>query len=192
MAPVRPYQRHRFGGTHRGYWDYEGGGLSDMGQHYLDGFNYAFAKDLHQPGRDQAYAPPAHPEAWHVGLVRDEVRRRLDAGPRRQRMGAEATTARRARGVGDRHDLSPEDREKLKKLPDPPPLVSFPDGDQHPQAGRRPRRGGPPHLPRCMHLTNIAIRTGRKLQYDPVKEEIIGDEEANRLVYQPMRAPWRI
>jgi hypothetical protein len=41
-------------------------------------------------------------------------------------------------------------------------------------------------------LTNIAIRCGRKLQYDPVKEEIIGDEEANRLVYQPTRAPWRL
>jgi hypothetical protein len=25
-----------------------------------------------------------------------------------------------------------------------------------------------------------------------VKEEIIGDEEANRLVYQPPRAPWRL
>ena len=42
------------------------------------------------------------------------------------------------------------------------------------------------------HLANIAIRTGRKLRYDPVKEAIIGDEEANRLVRQPMRAPWRI
>jgi hypothetical protein len=28
--------------------------------------------------------------------------------------------------------------------------------------------------------------------YDPDKEEIIGDEEANRLVHQPMRAPWRV
>ena len=43
-----------------------------------------------------------------------------------------------------------------------------------------------------MHLANIAIRTGRKLRYDPVKEGIVGDEEANRLVYQPMRAPWRL
>ena len=43
-----------------------------------------------------------------------------------------------------------------------------------------------------MHLTNIAIRTGRKLRYDPVKEQIVGDEEANRLVYQPMRAPWHL
>jgi len=30
------------------------------------------------------------------------------------------------------------------------------------------------------------------VRYDPDKEEIIGDEEANRLVHQPMRAPWRV
>ena len=41
-----------------------------------------------------------------------------------------------------------------------------------------------------MHLTNIAIRVGRKIAFDPVKEEVIGDPEANRLVDQPMRAPW--
>jgi hypothetical protein len=29
-SPLRPYHPHRFGGTHRGYWDYEGGGLCDM------------------------------------------------------------------------------------------------------------------------------------------------------------------
>jgi hypothetical protein len=43
-----------------------------------------------------------------------------------------------------------------------------------------------------MHLANIAIRVGRKIQYDPVKEQIVGDDEANRLVYQPMRAPWHL
>jgi len=43
-----------------------------------------------------------------------------------------------------------------------------------------------------LHLANTAIRTGRKIRYDPIKEEVIGDEEANRLVYQPMRAPWRL
>jgi len=37
-----------------------------------------------------------------------------------------------------------------------------------------------------------AIRTGRTIRYDPVAEQILGDEEANRLAGQPMRAPWRI
>jgi len=43
-----------------------------------------------------------------------------------------------------------------------------------------------------MHLANIAIRVGRKIRFDPVKEQVIGDEEANLLANQPMRAPWHL
>jgi hypothetical protein len=49
------------------------------------------------------------------------------------------------------------------------------------------------HKTACiMHLMNIAIRTGRKIKFDPIKEVVIGDEEANRLAHQPMRAPWHL
>jgi hypothetical protein len=43
-----------------------------------------------------------------------------------------------------------------------------------------------------LHLANIAIRVGRKVRFDPLKEEIVGDDEANRLVNPPMRAPWHL
>jgi predicted dehydrogenase len=42
------------------------------------------------------------------------------------------------------------------------------------------------------HAANIALFLGRKLQYDPVKNEFIGDEEANRLRSEATRDPWRI
>ena len=32
------------------------------------------------------------------------------------------------------------------------------------------------------HLGNIAIRTGRKITWDPVKEQIVGDKEAAAMV----------
>ncbi len=35
-APYKPYNPHRVHQTFRGYWDYDGGGLGDMGQHYID------------------------------------------------------------------------------------------------------------------------------------------------------------
>ena len=38
----------------------------------------------------------------------------------------------------------------------------------------------------------VALQLNRTLEFDPVKEEFINDAEANRLVEQPMRAPWTI
>jgi predicted dehydrogenase len=42
------------------------------------------------------------------------------------------------------------------------------------------------------HLGNIAYRVGRKLRWDPVAERFVGDDEANRLLQNAYRAPWRI
>jgi predicted dehydrogenase len=40
------------------------------------------------------------------------------------------------------------------------------------------------------HLGNIATRLGRSLEFDPVTEQIVGDDEANRLVGREYRAHW--
>ena len=38
----------------------------------------------------------------------------------------------------------------------------------------------------------IAYRFRRPLKWDPLKEEFLGDDEANRMHARPMRAPWRV
>lgn len=40
------------------------------------------------------------------------------------------------------------------------------------------------------HLGVIAIRLGRELQWDPEKEQFVGDAEANSFVSREMRKPW--
>jgi predicted dehydrogenase len=42
------------------------------------------------------------------------------------------------------------------------------------------------------HLGNIGYWLRRPLKWDPVKEEFVGDEEANRWLGRAMRAPWRV
>ena len=42
------------------------------------------------------------------------------------------------------------------------------------------------------HLTIIAHKLQRSLKWDPVKEEFLNDEAANRLCFRAMRSPWRI
>jgi len=42
------------------------------------------------------------------------------------------------------------------------------------------------------HAANIALFLGRKVNYDPQKNEFIGDEQANRLRCEALREPWRL
>lgn len=42
------------------------------------------------------------------------------------------------------------------------------------------------------HAANIAIFLGRKLTYDPQKNEFLNDEQANRLRSEAIRDPWRV
>jgi len=165
-----------------------GGGIGDHGQHTLDPLQYAYAKDFTSPVEIEAHAPPQHPEAcglwdWVELRYADGLTFVLESGD-----GTQPYNRRRPREFsGD--DLSDENRARLHKMPDPEPLVTFAEAIR-----TRRRAGGHAEASHrsatLLHLANIAIRCGRKIQYDPDKEEIIGDEEANRLVHQPTRAPW--
>ena len=42
------------------------------------------------------------------------------------------------------------------------------------------------------HLAHIAILTGRKLRWDPVREQFHDDPEANRHLSRTMRPPWHV
>jgi hypothetical protein len=42
------------------------------------------------------------------------------------------------------------------------------------------------------HLANIAIRLGRKLQWDPQKEDLVGDEEARKFLSREQRKGYEV
>ncbi len=188
-APLRPFNGHRFGWSHRYYWDYEGGSLADFTQHYTDPFQWIYGKDDTSPVEVEALAAPAHPEAcglwaWAELKYADGLTLVLDGkewGPRYDRKPERRIQL---------SDLSPENQKKIEAMPEPK-MLSFVEAVKtrglsagHAEAAHR--------AVTIAHLSNIAIRLGRKIKYDPVKEQIVGDEIANRLVYQPMRAPWHV
>lgn len=39
-------------------------------------------------------------------------------------------------------------------------------------------------------LANVALQVGRTLTWDPVKNRVIGDDDANKLLKRPYRGPW--
>src|SRR5436190_9455523 len=62
-APYKPYTKHRVHQSFRGYWDYDGGGLGDMGQHYLHPTQYLLGKDDESPVSIEVDTPPQHYDA---------------------------------------------------------------------------------------------------------------------------------
>jgi predicted dehydrogenase len=42
------------------------------------------------------------------------------------------------------------------------------------------------------HLGNMAIQYGKKIQWDPVKEQVVGDSVAAKLTSRPYRGPWKL
>jgi len=174
---------------HRGYWDYDGGGLGDMGQHHMDPITWMLGKDVTAPVKIEVSAPPAHPDvsgpwAWSKLTYADGVEIVLESGEWGEATGLPS------KGI-NRNDLTEDEKKKLDAIPDEEPMIGFGEAVK-----TRKQPGGHPeaaHRTICiMHLTNVAIRTGRTIVFDPIKEVAIGDEEANRLINQPMRAPFHL
>ncbi len=190
-SPMKPYHGHRFGGTHRGYWDYEGGGLGDMAHHYLDPFTWQYGVDDTAPVKIVPHAAPAHHDACGMwGWVELTYADGLTLVLESREWGAKYDRKKQRRGV-DVNELDEESRKKLDKMPDPEPLVGFGDAVKT----RKPAGGNAEAAHRTatiFHLANIAIRVGRPIRFDPDRDVIVGDEQANRLVNQPMRAPWHL
>jgi len=191
-APYKPYNSQRVHYSNRFYWDYEGGDLTNFGAHSVDPFQWSYAKDETSPVRAEPCAPwPQHPDAvgqyaWAELTYADGLKMVITGGgwkkpydrPKKRSMVSES-------------DLDEAGRKKLAELPDPEPLVPFAEAVRtRKQAGGNAESSH--RVCTAMHLANIAIRMGRTIHYDPVVEQIVGDEEANRLVNIPMRAPWHL
>lgn len=193
-APLRPFNRHRIGGTHRGYWDHEGGGLADMAHHHLHALAYQYGRDLTAPVQITPYAPPAHPECcgmwgWCELKYADGFTLVLESGEWGKRYDR-----LQHKNLGEAEllsMLSEEDRKKLDQMPDPERLPFFEEAirTRSRTAGNAERSH---RVATIYHLANVAFRCGRPLKFDPDTEQIVGDDEANRLVNPPLRAPWRL
>jgi hypothetical protein len=49
------------------------------------------------------------------------------------------------------------------------------------------------HRAACLgHLAGLAYKLQRSLKWDPVQEQFLGDDEANRLCSRALREPWRM
>lgn len=194
-APFKPYNPNRVHIQFRGYWDYDGGGLGDMGQHYMDPVQYLLEKDDTGPVSIEIDAPQQHPDAagtWRriEYTYADGCKIVLD-GANRDKNAAfiEGPEGKLFKGMqSDIKDLD----QLVATLPDPVPQLSvFSESVKTREKFTLNEQNG--H--RSCTLVNLgvtALRLGRNLQFDPVKQSFIDDDAANAMIYQPMRGNWAL
>jgi len=194
-APYKPYNAHRVHGTFRGYWDYDGGGLGDMGQHYLDPIQYFLGKDNTSPVKVEVDADQQHPDA--CGTFRKIVYTYADGckiildGEAKDESVAYIEGPEGKLFAGFKSTI-PNLKEKLALLPDPAPQVTdFLDSVKYRTPFALNESNGHRSCT-IINLGKIALQLGRTLNFDPDAQVFIGDDEANKMINPPMRAPWGI
>jgi myo-inositol 2-dehydrogenase/D-chiro-inositol 1-dehydrogenase len=193
-APKKPYSVHRTHASFRGYWDYDGGGLGDMGQHYLDPAQYILGKDDTAPISVEIDADPQDPDA--VGTWRrieftyaDGCKIVLDG----ENKDAGAAYIEGPKGKifkGFRSDI-PDLMKKIDELPDPEfQIIDFHESVRTRGKFALNEQNG---FWSCT-MVNMGItahRLNKSLRFDP-KTLLFDDPAANALIHQPMRGPWKI
>lgn len=197
-APYKPYNAHRTHQTFRGYWDYDGGGLTDMGQHYLDPIQYLLGKDNEFPVKIEVEAPQQHNDA--VGIWRKIRYTYADGceiileGEGYESKGKvpyiEGPNGKVFQGF---ECTIPDVMNKIAELPDPEPQrTDFIDCIHNRQKFALNEVNGH-HSCTLVNQAAVAIRLGRtELAFDPATQLFIGDDAANALINQPMRGGWKI
>jgi len=184
-APVRPYHQNLIRGGFRPYRDYSGGGMTDWGCH---GFGGAlFCCQLHKAGPVEIIPPD--------GKEYKQLTYKFANGVRIYHGGGWG-------GIlsfrGTEGEIPPRNKGRRPATPN----VHIPNykgrggifGDflHCVRTRQRPFRDieiAHRTASHC-HLGNTAYWLKRRLKWDPVKEEIIGDPQANRWIDRPMREPW--
>ena len=166
-----------------------------MGMHYLDPVQYILDKDGTSPVEIEADGPQQHPDAcgsWRRVRMRYEDGCEIVLDGENRDMRAAFIEGPEGKIFKDFNSDIPGLREKVASLPDPEP-----EPEDFAEAVRKRRRfalneANGHRSCTLVNLAKIAVRLGRALRFDPAAQRFISDEEANRLVDEPMRAPWRL
>jgi hypothetical protein len=181
-APWRPFHQSLIHGGFRGYRDYSGGGMTDWGAHRFGAA--MFACGVHETGPVEVIPP----DGKDVKLLTI----RFANGLTMYHGGTENLIYRGTEGSLPGTHHAPVGRVDMPGYKGQGGI--FGDFLHCVRSRERPFRDielGHRTATVC-HLSNIAYWLKRPLKWDPVKEQILGDPEANRWLSRPKRAPWTV
>ena len=205
-APKRPYNKNHVHYLFRFFWDYSGGQMTNFGAHHLDIAQWGLGMDESGPveiegsavyNAEKHYETPETFDATYKYANGTVVH--CNGGGKKYPGGTtfegELGTIFVSRG---NIESTPEDI--LSKPLDDKSVRLYESKEHHQnwldciksrkdpicnvETGHRSAT--------VCHLGNIAIRTGKKVTWDPVKEKIVGDSELAKWSSRPYRAPWKL
>jgi predicted dehydrogenase len=206
-APERPYNPKRVHYLFRFFWDYSGGQMTNFGAHHLDIAQWGLDRDGSGPVFIEATAK-FDPQRRYEVPSSSRIVYTYDDGVK---IVCEQGEKNSARGgctfEGDKGTIFVS-RKTIESTPAEIVKEPLGTGDVHLYVSKdhyknwleciRTRK-----TPICdvaighrsatvCHLGNIAVRLGRSIRWDPVKERIIDDTEASAMQARPYRAPWKL
>lgn len=214
-APQRPFNKNRFHGKFRYFWDYAGGLMTDWGAHMIDmalwGMKVTTPKSVVAMGGrfgfpDQAGQTPDTMQAIYEFsdfTLQWEQAIGIGQGPYNREHGV-AFIGNLGTVVVDREgwELLPEAENGQYLTPAMPRHERYGnDLDKHTLnfvdcVRSRQQPNAPVEVGRNVavnaQLGNIAYRMGRKLNWDEATQTVIGDGNANDLVKAHYRSPWKL
>jgi predicted dehydrogenase len=200
-APKVPYNEKRVHYNFRFFWDYSGGQMTNWGAHHLDIAQWGLGMDDSGPVSVEGSAN-YHPMKWYEVPMDCEVTWTYASGvkvicKKGNRGGTEFIGDKGSVFVSrGKIETTPKELVKLKYDAAFPLYVS----DNHHKNWLECIKSR--KAPICdveighrsatvCHLGNIALRTGKKLKWDPARETF-DDAEANKMLSRPYRAPWKL
>ena len=195
-APWRPYNSAYVAGAWRGHFDFDSGAkLHDWGAHTVDLCQWANRSDDTTPVEYEASGGTIHaryangvklimrPDGW-MGLGTCPVRFEGDEGwietGDTGRIELHPASLRAEQTVFTEEGISPSGHVR--------DFLNCVKSRAQPATSAEIARRS--HV--ACHAAAISWLLGRKVTFDPRKEEFIGDEEANRMRSRAMREPWRV
>ena len=202
-APWRPYSSvlappmpNNHWPLWRDYRDYAGGGMTDFGAHHFDIAQWGLGMDHTGPVEVN---PPD-------GKTYDRLTYRYANGVVMYHQGGDPRAA--VTFVGDKGSVAVQRGSYLRTEPadlintkfGPNDIHLYESHDHHQNFLDCVRSRQKPicdveigcRSASVCHIGNIAYWLKRPLKWNPDTERFVGDEEANRLLRRPMRAPWRL
>ncbi len=207
-APLRPYNKNRVHYLFRFYWDYSGGQQTNFGAHHLDIAQWGLGMDDSGPVSVEGSAV-FNPDGWYETPDTTEIRYTYANGvvlTARQKLNTK-NVDQGAEFVGDKGSLfvyrggivtTPAELLKGVEMPkitgsqaNFSHVANFFACVKSRQAPVADIAIGHRSATVC-HLGNIAVRTKKKITWDPKTETIVGDAEASRWLTKEYRKPWSL